>query len=128
MNINRPISPHLTVYNLGFTSILSIIHRITGVALSVALCVFVIILKVISFHLSSYGIYCIAYFVNNFSGILFTLLGLFIIFCIVYHFIAGIRHLVWDTGYALDMQTINLSMYVLLGSVTICTLGIWMLF
>jgi succinate dehydrogenase / fumarate reductase cytochrome b subunit len=128
MNINRPISPHLTVYNLGFTSILSIIHRITGVALSVTLCVFVIVLKMISFHLSSYNIYAIAYYANNFSGILFSLVGLFLIFCIVYHFIAGIRHLVWDTEFGLDMPKINLSMYILLGFATIGTLSIWMLF
>ena len=128
MNLNRPISPHLTVYNLGYTSILSIIHRITGVALTIAIVVFVIIIKAFSFHLSSYSMYAIAYYVNSFSGIIFSLLGLFIIFCIAYHFTAGIRHLVWDTSYALDMHTINLSMYVLMGFVAVSTLSIWMLF
>ena len=37
MNQNRPLSPHLQVYKPQVTSVLSIFHRMTGVALSAGL-------------------------------------------------------------------------------------------
>ena len=43
---NRPLSPHLTIYRQQLNSVLSILHRITGVALIISL------LMVIGFFIS----------------------------------------------------------------------------
>ena len=45
----RPLSPHLTIYRWPITMILSILHRITGVALSVGLIVYVLWLESIAY-------------------------------------------------------------------------------
>ena len=38
----RPMSPHLQIYKPQITSVMSILHRITGVILSVGLLVFLL--------------------------------------------------------------------------------------
>ena len=47
---NRPLSPHLTIYRPQLNSILSILHRITGIALSITL------LILIGFFISMQGV------------------------------------------------------------------------
>lgn len=128
MNINRPISPHLTIYKMQITNTLSIFHRITGGILAVVLCAFVIVLKILNFHLSSYTIYSIAYIVNQYSGILFLMAGFFLLLFLFYHFFAGIRHLVWDAGYALDLKNIYLSGYIMIGLSIFSTFVLYMIF
>ena len=128
MNINRPISPHLTVYALGLTGYASVMHRITGAALSIALCAFVIVLKIFSFHLTTYLVYSIMHTVNLYTNILLLVVGLAIIFAFVYHFLTGIRHLIWDTGVALEIYQIDMSAKIVVGLATTLTVILWMIF
>nr|AGH24440.1 succinate dehydrogenase subunit 3 [Reclinomonas americana ATCC 50284] len=128
MNLNRPISPHLTIYKLQITNTLSIFHRITGGILSVVLCFFVILLKMLNFHLSSYTIYSVAYVVNQFSGFIFLIAGFFLILFLFYHLFAGVRHLVWDAGYALEIENVYLSAYVMVGLTFLLTFTVWFIF
>ena len=53
----RPLSPHLTIYRWPITMTLSILHRITGVALAVGLVAFVFWLGAIAFQAVSYGLF-----------------------------------------------------------------------
>ena len=39
---HRPLSPHLSIYRFAYTMALSILHRITGVALSAGLVLLVV--------------------------------------------------------------------------------------
>ena len=95
----QPLSPHLQVYKPQLTSMMSIMHRGTGVFLAVA-AVFVV-----------YWVYALAQgpesfgqaqqIVNSIWGKL-VLLG--VVFCTFYHLANGIRHLMWDTGHGLELK------------------------
>lgn len=97
---NRPLSPHLQVYKPQLTSVLSITHRMTGVALFFG--IFVLIWWVGA--LAS-GVEAYAYFtsiVRSWVGNVF-LLGWS--FCFYYHLANGLRHLYWDMGKGYDLST-----------------------
>ncbi|PHS74190.1 MAG: succinate dehydrogenase, cytochrome b556 subunit [Rhodospirillaceae bacterium] len=125
--INRPMSPHLTIYKPQLTAVLSIFHRITGTFLSIVAYAFLFLNGFFDLHLHNYSIYNIAYFLN-FSSHWFLLSLLFLILLsIYYHFINGIRHLLWDTGRALEIKNVYLSGYAMLLISFFATIGTWML-
>jgi succinate dehydrogenase / fumarate reductase cytochrome b subunit len=108
-NENRPISPHLTIYRPQFTSVLSILHRITGIGLMVA-----VLLIAIWFLTAALGE---TYF-NVFNGIILslpvkTILALSV-WALWYHACAGVRHLLWDIGIGLEIKYINVSAWFVL--------------
>jgi succinate dehydrogenase / fumarate reductase cytochrome b subunit len=45
--------------------------------------------------------------------------------CVFYHLANGIRHLVWDTGHALDIKSANTSAVVVLAFAAAATLAVW---
>jgi succinate dehydrogenase / fumarate reductase, cytochrome b subunit len=107
--VQRPISPHLQVYKPQITSVLSIMHRISGISNIVGL-----ILVSLLFIAAPYGR---AEF-EMVSGVVFSwpgkvVLGLFTL-SLSYHLCNGVRHLVWDTGRGLDMQSVRRSAVVVL--------------
>ena len=118
----RPISPHLQVYKPQITSVLSIFHRITGVALT-----FGLILLVAWIFTLSLGEEYFEYFVM-FIKSWFGLLILFgFTFALNYHLCNGIRHLFWDAGYGYEIETVHKSgLAVLVVSFVLTTL-IWYL-
>jgi succinate dehydrogenase / fumarate reductase cytochrome b subunit len=97
---NRPLSPHLTIYRPQITSITSILTRITGNAL--LLTAFLIVWWFLAAATSE------AYF-NVVNGVLTSWFGDLVMTLSVlglwYHTLAGIRHLIWDGGYGLELQT-----------------------
>ena len=101
MNQNRPLSPHLQVYKPQVTSVLSIFHRMTGVALSVGLMLLVGWIFSLSFGENIFKYY--SYFLGSWLGLLvmfsFT-------FALSYHFCNGVRHLFWDAGYGYEISTV----------------------
>lgn len=116
--VNRPLSPHLQIYRPQLTSITSILTRITGNALIVAA-----LLIVWWFLAASSGpeYFAIANGVLTgwFGDLVLTLsvLGLW------YHTLAGIRHLIWDAGAMLDIQSAEkLGIACLVGSVVLTVL------
>lgn len=129
MKYMRPISPYLT-YKVELHTVLSIMHRITGVALSVALCLFVVLGKYYSTKVvKKYGYYSFLYELNGNAGIILSALGLLILFGTVYHFCTGIRHLLWDfleDANVYEIHNINLSCYIIAGSVTVLTTILWL--
>nr|QYA17625.1 succinate:cytochrome c oxidoreductase subunit 3 [Porphyra crispata]BAL63268.1 succinate:cytochrome c oxidoreductase subunit 3 [Neoporphyra haitanensis] len=95
-NLNRPISPHLTIYNFQKTSTFSIWHRISGIILFVSTTCFIFFLNNVYFS------YTIILFTKSiFEYILFNWLlvscKLLIIITFLYHSINGMRHLFWDS-------------------------------
>ncbi len=97
---NRPLSPHLQVYRPQLTSMLSILHRITGFGLGVgaAAITWWLMAAIKSDDAFAY-----------FQYIAHTLVGKVFLFgwlwAFVYHFLNGIRHMVWDTGRWLDLKS-----------------------
>ena len=97
---NRPLSPHLQVYKPQLTSVLSILHRLTGVALAIGTLLLVWWLIAAA---SGPGAYDAAQsFIGSFLGRLLLLGWTFALF---YHLSNGIRHLAWDIGWGFDLGT-----------------------
>ena len=118
----RPISPHLQVYKPQITSVLSIFHRITGVALT-----FGLILLVAWIFTLSLGEEYFEYFVM-FIKSWFGLLILFgFTFALNYHLCNGIRHLFWDAGYGYEIETVQKSGLAVLVVSFVLTILIWYL-
>ena len=118
----RPISPHLQVYKPQITSVLSIFHRITGVALT-----FGLILLVAWIFTLSLGEEYFEYFVM-FIKSWFGLLILFgFTFALNYHLCNGIRHLFWDAGFGYEIETVHKSGLAVLIVSCVLTILIWYL-
>lgn len=118
---NRPLSPHLQVYRPQITSVLSILHRMTGVALTLGLA-----LLVWWFVAAAAGP---DYFIWV-DGVLRSPLGGLVMlgsaFALAYHTLNGIRHLVWDMGYGFDLDTVTTSGWsVVIGAIAI-TFLLWL--
>lgn len=116
----RPLSPHLQVYKPQMTSITSILHRITGFALSFGLILLCVWLWAAAYQPSSLKL--IYGFTHSIVGIIF-LIGWSIAF--YYHLANGIRHLVWDTGRMLDIDNAYKAGYGVFGFTFGATLGTW---
>ncbi len=99
---SRPISPHLQVYRLPLTGIISITHRMTGVMLSVGLIFFVYLLNVI---LAGSGSYLAMQDFMNHGFFKFMYWGF--IYALLFHCCHGFRHLIWDTGKGFGRETLN---------------------
>jgi succinate dehydrogenase / fumarate reductase cytochrome b subunit len=112
---NRPLSPHLTIYRPQLTSMTSILTRITGNAMLVA--ALLIVWWFLAAATSAEYFDIANCFITSWFGDLvmfLSLLGLW------YHTLAGIRHLIWDNGYALDIPTAEkLGWAALIGSVVL---------
>jgi len=94
----RPLSPHLQIYRPQLTSVLSITHRMTGIALSIGALFLVWWLVAAA---TGDGAFAAAqWFFGSWLGLL-MLLGW--TFCFFFHLANGIRHLVWDTGHGFDL-------------------------
>ncbi len=105
----RPLSPHLTIYRPQFTSVLSILHRITG--LSLAFSTFLVVFWFVSIALGK--TYYLAYSTFILSKPV-QLLLILSIWAIWYHTCTGIRHLFWDCGLGLQLEWIGPSSFVIL--------------
>ena len=95
----RPLSPHLFVYKLTYTMVLSILHRIMGVALSVGFLLFVWWLMALAQGPDAY-----AEAVEVLRSGFFKLLLAGWALAFIYHFCNGIRHLLWDAGVGLERR------------------------
>ena len=94
----RPLSPHLSVYKMSrYTLATSIFNRLTGVGLSVGLLLLVYWLMSVA---GGAGSQARATRLLSLPSMKLVYAGLVVAFC--YHLVAGIRHLVWDTGRGLE--------------------------
>ncbi|MCB1554019.1 MAG: succinate dehydrogenase, cytochrome b556 subunit [Xanthomonadales bacterium] len=94
----RPLSPHLQVYRWQITMVMSILHRATGVALAAGTLVLVAWLLVLTGGLGLFeGVIGLA------TGLPMQVALLGFCACLVYHFLNGIRHLLWDVGYGYEI-------------------------
>ena len=118
----RPLSPHLQVYKPQMTSVLSITHRATGVALIIGTIFLGAIVIAAAMGEAHY---------DMIMGYANTLVGKIILlgwtWSLYYHLCNGIRHLFWDMGYLFKIHNANRAGYVVLLSSVILTAGTWYL-
>lgn len=118
--VKRPLSPHLQIYRPQITSILSILHRLTGVALAGGAFLLAYWLTAAAYGPEAFQ-RANALFVSAFGRL--VLFGM--TFAFFYHFANGIRHLAWDVGRGLDLKTLRLSgVLVVLVSLAL-TVALW---
>lgn len=117
---DRPLSPHLQVYRPQMTSVLSILHRLTGVALTLGTL------------LLTWWLVAAAYGPDQFDTVQAAVgswLGQLILwgftFAVFYHLGNGVRHLAWDFGWGFELgqlRTTGLAMVAFAVAATLVTL------
>lgn len=116
----RPLSPHLQVYKPQMTSVMSILHRATGAALSIGLIMFTWWLVAAAIGPEAYGVFA------DFAG---STIGLLMLFgwtaAFFYHLSNGIRHLIWDTGHLFKLKNAFAAGYFVLFTATALTGVTW---
>jgi succinate dehydrogenase / fumarate reductase cytochrome b subunit len=121
-NQERPLSPHLSIYRWPISMTLSILHRMTGVALSVALLALVFWLESIAFGEASY---------QMLSGWIDTPVGKLLLlgwsFSLFFHLANGIRHLFWDAGVGFEKRQTDVSAWLVLIATVVMTASYWMM-
>ena len=118
----NPLSPHLQIYRWHISSLLSIIHRISGVINFLALILIFLWLIVLSLGESNYETFLLI--VNSFLG-KFILIGF--TWSMSFHVLSGIRHLVWDLGYGFKIKTANISGIIVIIFSLVFTIIFWLL-
>ena len=120
----RPLAPHITAYRMTrYTLLSSFSNRLTGAGLSVGLLVLVLWLIAVARGAALYQ-RASAWFAAPVMKVLYALL----IVAFAYHLVAGIRHLVWDTGHGLERRQSKLSAWIVLGAtvLVVLALGYWL--
>lgn len=116
----RPLSPHLQVYRWQWTMALSILHRITGCALAAGTLLLVYWLAAAAIGPGAFELA---------QAIIGSILGQLCLFgwtfALYYHLCNGIRHLAWDAGLGLDLETAFRSALVVIGASGALTLLSW---
>ena len=116
----RPLSPHLEIYKPQLTSVLSIVHRMTGVALAGGTLFLTWWLIAAAMGPEAYA------FTQWIWG---TWLGYLVLFgfsvSLFFHLCNGIRHLFWDVGLGYEIETVYRSGWTVLAATAVLTASAW---
>ncbi|MEI6068698.1 MAG: succinate dehydrogenase, cytochrome b556 subunit [Methylococcaceae bacterium] len=116
INRNRPVSPHLQVYKLPLTGVISILHRMTGVLLSVGLILIVYVLSAVAGGSNTYTA------MQDFMRpVLMQVIYWGFIYALFFHLCHGVRHIIWDAGKSFERDTLNRYALIELGSSLVLT-------
>lgn len=120
MTHERPLSPHLQVYKPQITSVLSILHRITGVVLCLGLFVLGWWLLAAASGPEAYA---------TFQSVAGSPIGIIALvgwsFALFYHLCSGVRHLLMDTGLFFSIPEVYKSGYATLAAAALITAMFW---
>ncbi len=119
---DRPLSPHLQVYRWQITKTLSILHRLTGVALGVGTLLMAYWLIAIAAGPEAFG---------TAHSLVGSIVGRIILlgftFALAFHFSNGIRHLFLDSGRGFELSAVHTSGWIVVVASVVLTLAIWIL-
>ncbi|WP_341756421.1 MULTISPECIES: succinate dehydrogenase, cytochrome b556 subunit [unclassified Candidatus Tisiphia] len=118
---NRPTSPHLMIYKIQISSVLSIFHRMTGIGLFFGLSVLSWCFILLAF--SKFN----PEYLQFFTCRLFKIPPIFISFAWFYHLCNGVRHLIWDSGHCFSIRAINFTGWFVVIASIMMTLAFWLL-
>lgn len=116
----RPLSPHLGIYKPQISSTLSILHRLSGVALVAGSALLVIWLWTAAYNADGYG--ALHRFLSGLFGRI-LLIGWTAAF--YYHLCNGIRHLAWDAGYGYEVKVMERTGWLVLFTTLALTALTW---
>ena len=119
-NDKRPMSPHLQIYKLPLTAMMSVLHRGTGVALSVGSLFLIWVLAAAASGPESFA---------TVQAIMSSWFGYLVLFgftaTLYYHLCTGIRHMIWDLGMGLELESNEKSAKALVAAAVILTVLTW---
>lgn len=122
---DRPLSPHLQIYKLPVSSFFSIMHRLTGILLF-------LLLMILSWYFVLHVYFPELLIVRYLNALLFTSVAkLAYILCFIsfsYHFLNGIRHLLWDMGLNLEINGVSKSAILLTVTLLLSTIAFLFMF
>lgn len=117
---DRPLSPHIQIYRWQITSVLSILHRMTGIALAVGTLLLVWWLVAAAAGPDAFST------AQDFVGsILGRLLLLGWSWALFYHLCNGIRHLAWDIGWGFDLKSVYATGWTVVAASFLLTIVAW---
>ncbi len=119
-NLQRPLSPHLQVYKWPLAMAISILHRLTGVALAFGAFLLVVVLISVAAGPASYEV--MRGYIASSLGQIFLFLWTVALFL---HLFNGIRHLVWDAGYGFEKSTTKNSGILVFLATMVLTAAVW---
>ncbi len=117
---NRPLSPHLSIYKPEITSVLSILHRLSGLALAIGMAGLVWALAAAAFGPEAFAFVEAA--LGSWVGTI-ILVGFTV--ALFYHLANGIRHLFWDAGIGFELSSVNMSGWAVVVVTIVLTLSAW---
>ena len=120
MTRERPLSPHLQVYRWQITMTMSILHRVTGVVITVGAFALAWWLMALAAGGETYldAAACLASPLGKLFLFGFTL-------SLVYHLLNGIRHLLWDAGWGFEIPEFYASGWTVVVLTVALTALIW---
>ena len=118
----RPRSPDVQIYKPQLTSVLSIVHRMTGVALSVGSVLLVAWMVAVAAGGESYAM--VDSWLRSWLGIVLLVGWTFALF---YHLCNGIRHLAWDLDFGFELRSIYLTGWIVVAASVLLTALTWAL-
>ena len=117
---NRPLSPHLQVYRWQMTMVTSVLHRFSGLLLSLGMVLVVAWLVALAAGPQAFA---------SVTGWLASPAGLVLLFlwsvALFYHLFNGIRHLLWDAGWLLELKGAYASGWAMLVLSLVMTAIVW---
>ncbi len=118
----RPLSPHLSIYKPIPTMVMSILHRITGVALYGGMGLFALWLFAAATSESYFVL------INDlFASIFGQLVLLGFTWTLMHHLAGGLRHFLWDTGRGFDKHFSTKLAWATLAFSILTTILIWVI-
>lgn len=116
----RPLSPHLQIYKMPVSMVMSIVHRITGGALYFGTLIVACVLVAVASGPEAYTV------AKDLLGTWFGQLVLFgYTWALLHHLVGGIRHFIWDTGRGFNLETVDLLAWTTLAVSLTGTVAIW---
>jgi len=116
----RPLSPHLQVYRPQITSVLSILHRMSGMVLALGSLFLTWWLAAAAVG-GAYFAFTQAVYASWFGTL--VLLGFSV--ALFYHLCNGIRHMFWDIGRGFDLDSVTRTGWTMLVATAALTVGAW---
>ncbi|MBU2960885.1 succinate dehydrogenase, cytochrome b556 subunit [Citreicella sp. C3M06] len=120
--IERPLSPFMFVqyYRLQLTAVTSVMIRITGNAMMAA--VFFLIVWLLALASGPEAFETVEWWLTSF---IFDLFWFFMLWAVWYHYLGGLRHLIFDAGKGLEIETAEkLGWICVYGSVVLTVLTV----
>ena len=113
----RPLSPHMSIYRMSrYCLITSFANRLTGIALTAGLLLFTYWLTALA-----RGAHAYARAQQLLGSGAARLIYIAVIAAFSYHLIAGIRHLIWDTGRGMEKAQSQRSAWLVIAAALVLT-------